>query len=196
MKAHIAPYQFSDYREYLRDALKANGFSYRSFAAKYGSIVSFITLAQTLSKGKAGTKNRPMRNLSPEIVARLGRVFRLSEDEISYLVLLKLENDAQTLPGQYGGAYVENLRAQIRERKERAVRAESIVDSAVHNFSKTTLALAELFEQLPEGRREKLLEEFLQESKGVVSRMGRRPGVRALQQAMQKLEALRGIGLN
>jgi hypothetical protein len=161
MKAHIAPYQFSDYREYLREALKANGFSYRSFAAKYASIVSFITLAQTLSKGRAGTKNRPMRNLSPETVARLGRVFRLSDKEISYLVLLKLENDAEALPGQYGGAYVENLRAQIRERKEQAMRGESAAADAPPNFSKSALAVAELFEQLPAGRREKLLEELL-----------------------------------
>lgn len=55
MTKRISPYQFEDHREFVRQALKAKGFSYRSFAAKHGSVVSFITLAMTLSKGRSAS---------------------------------------------------------------------------------------------------------------------------------------------
>lgn len=194
MKQRISPFQFSNYRDFLRTALKEKGFSYRSFTARHGDVVSFMMLAQTLSKGRSGSENKPMRNLSPETVARLGKTLKLRDDEISYLVLLKLENDCAVLPGPFGSTYQDTLKALIREQKSKIMHGTIGVSTSKKRFSQASETIAEFLDLLPDRPKSRLTRELIVEGKGILSRQKRRAGVRNLASIIQKLESLVSMG--
>lgn len=194
MKHRISPYNFSSYRDFLREALKENGFSYRTFAAKHGEIISYIMLAQTLTRGKSGTENRPMRNISPETLARIGKVFKLRDDEITYLVLLKLENDSGALPGLHGYTYMDVIKGLLREQKRKITHRDRKISKSRERHSQTAETIAEFFDLLPDGAKHRLSRELLVEGKGVLSRHKRKAGVKSLASTIQRLERLVNAG--
>ena len=194
MKQRISPFQFSTYRDFLRAALKEKGFSYRSFAKKHGDVISFITIAFTLSKGRSGTKSKPMRNLSPETLARLGKVLKLKEDEITFLILLKLENDSDVLPGPHGSAYMDCIRSLIREQKYLQNQSTNKPSTGKQKHSSTAYTVAELLDLLPGAAKQRLAGEILLESKGILARQRRKAGVKAMSSAISKLEDLVSLG--
>ena len=194
MKQRISPFQFSNYRDFLRSALKEKGFSYRSFAQKHGEVISFITLAFALSRGRSGTKNKPMRNLSPETLARLGKVLKLKEDEITFLILLKLENDSEVHPGPYGGAYLECIRSMIREQKYLQGQSTNKPSTSKQRYSTTAYTVAELLDLLPEPAKQRLTGEILLESKGILARQKRKAGVKTMASVIGKLDGLVRLG--
>ncbi len=194
MKQRISPFQFSNYRDFLRAALKEKGFSYRSFAQKHGEVISFITLAFALSRGRSGTKNKPMRNLSPETLARLGKVLKLKEDEITFLILLKLENDSEVHPGPYGGAYLECVRSMIREQKYLQNQSTNKPSTGKQRYSATAYTVAELLDLLPGPAKHRLTGEILLESKGILARQKRKAGVKTMASVIGKLDDLVRLG--
>lgn len=196
MKNHISPFQFSNYREFLRVALKARGYSYRSFSDKHGDIVSRIMLAQTLTQGRTGTQNRPMRNLSPETLARIGKVLRLKDQEITFLVLLKLENDSGLMPGLYGSTYIDIMKSLIREHRFRATDGDQSEGTGGKKYSPAAQILAELFDLFPSMAKIRLAREMLLEGRGILSRQKRRAGLKAMTTGIQQLEKLISAGLN
>lgn len=196
MKRRISPFGFTNYRDFLREALKEKGFSYRSFAAKHGDVISFIMLAQALTRGKSGTENRPMRNISPEMLARLGKILKLREDEITYLILLKLENDSGIMPGLYGSAYIDAIKGLIREQKSKMTHGVSNSFTKRTRFSQAAETIAEFMDLLPEAAKLRLSREILVEGKGILSRQKRKAGVKKLASIIQRLERLVSMGLS
>lgn len=195
MKQRISPFQYSSYREFLRVALKEKGHSYRSFAAKHGDVISFIMLAQSLSRGRSGTESRPMRNISPETLARLGKVLKLGEDEITFLLLLKMENDSVTLPGVYGSAYIDNVRTMIKEQKNKLTHGANEKSSHRARYSQSAETIAEFMDLLPEAAKLRLSREILVEGKGILSRQKHKAGVKKLASVIQRLERLVSMGI-
>ncbi len=195
MKQHISPFPFTEYRDFLRAALKANGFTYRSFTKKHGEVVSFIMLAQTLSRGRSGTKNKPMRNLSAETLARLGKALRLKDEEVTYLILLKLENDSEVFPGPYGNAYMDCIRALIQNYKYSQIQLPNKQGAGAVKLSKTAETIGELIDLLPDSSKRKVNKEILDESRGVQARQKRRPGLQRMASVIQRLETLANLGM-
>lgn len=196
MKQRISPYQFTNYRDFLREALKEKGHSYRSFAAKHGDVISFIMLAQALTRGKSGTENRPMRNISPESLARIGKVLKLRDDEITFLILLKMENDSAAMPGIYGSAYMDSVRGMIREQKTKITHRASEKSPGRARFSQSAETIAEFMDLLPEAAKQRLSREILVEGKGILSRQKRKAGVKKLASVIQRLERLVSMGVS
>jgi hypothetical protein len=191
MKQRVSPYRFLDHREFLREALKEKGYSYRSFAAKHGGIVSFNMLSLCLSKGKSGTESRPMRNFSPELLAQIGGVLKLKDDEIAFLVLLKFENDASVVAGAGGAAYRDAVRRLVREQKAK----QSGFGAPAGRRSKSADLIAEFFDRLPSSAKQKLAEKLVSEGKIIIGRHKRIPGVETLNSIIQKLDTLPNFGL-
>jgi hypothetical protein len=194
MKQRISPYLFDDHREFIRQALKESGSSYRMFAAKHAGIISLSQLALCLSKGKAGTKSRPMRNFSPELLATLGKVFRLTEDEISYLLLLLWANNSEVLPGPYGSTYSDCLNGMLAEKKSKQFQTAIKSGAAKTRYTPTADTVAQLLDKLPAELKVKLTRDILKASKVVLSRQRHKPGVRTLTSVIDRLGELLAQG--
>lgn len=190
MKNHFRVFQYADYRQLLREGVKSKGFSYRTFSARHAHIVSFGMLAAALSKGRSGTKNKPARTFSVETVARIGKTLRFTEDELLYLVMLKLENDAEVLPGVYGGTFSELTRKLLGQHRERVETKIPKLKGEQYSSSPITLAAADLIDALPETTRARVSSEILPAAKAVLSRQRKKPGVRTLALTIERLEEL------
>lgn len=195
MKQRISPFQFDDHREFIRQALKNAGYSYRGFTAKHGDVIAFVTLAMALTKGRSGTKNKPMRNFSPEMLARVGKALKLTEDEIGHLILLKFENDAETVQGPYGGAYSDSIRKLVRENKSRQIQSANKQGTTKTHYSQTGQAVAQLLDKVPNQFRSRIVKELVNESKVIVARQRNKAGVKAITSLIEKLENLLGLGV-
>jgi len=147
-------------------------------------------LAQALTRGRTGNQNRPMRNISPETLARIGKVLRLKEQEITYLVLLKLENDSGVMSGLYGSAYIDVMKTLIREYRTKASAVGIKESRDSKNFSPVALILAELFDLFPGTAKIRLAREVLLEGKGILHRHKRRAGITDLAARIQMLDKL------
>lgn len=188
MKAKPSPFAFADHREFLRALLKEKDFSYRKFADRHGDVASFDLLASALSKGRTGTKSRPRRDFSAVTLARLGKTLGLSDLEVDQLLLLKLQNDAEVHPGQFGDAYVESLKRLARlARSRRDRKAES---SATREFSELAEVVATLIEMTPATSVPAFARGILRESRVVLARNRSRPGGRAIARQVDRLAEL------
>jgi uncharacterized protein (TIGR02147 family) len=90
-KATAAIFEYSDYREFLRDAYRARKSANRNFSYRY--IASKVGLdAGSLSRILGGD-----RRLDPEIALRLARIFGLNPGEQEFFETLVLYGQAKTL---------------------------------------------------------------------------------------------------
>jgi hypothetical protein len=194
MKQRISPFEFDDHREFLRQALKTMGFSYRSFAAKHHEIVSFNLLAMALSKGKSGKENKPMRNFSPEMLARIGKALKLSDDEVTYLLLLLWANNSEVLEGVYGSAHSDCVRRLLKEQKTKQFHTNALSTPPRSKYSVTANTVAYLLDSLPARSRVTLTKGILEESKVVQARQRNKAGVKAITSAIERLSELLAQG--
>ena len=188
-------YNYDNYREFLADWLKANGYTYRSFAERYGDIVSFIAVAKTLSKGKSGQRPQGQYRMSAETLARLGKAMRLTDAELRHLVLLKLENDADRLPGTGGGAYQQAMRHLVAENRNLVAEIDDEKAGVKHRSgSESGRLLVDFFELLPTRFRTRILEEIILQGRVYASRQSGKAGVKAVRTLLQRLEEVRDMG--
>lgn len=190
MKTKLNVLKHSDYRQLLREALKLNEFSYRTFAKKHSNIVSFSMLGAALSKGRGGLKNKPARTFSVETVTRIGKALRLSENELLYLSLLKIENDAETLPGLNGATFAELMKKLVSEQAEKIRCAEGKLKHEQYSYSSIAHATAQLIDALPDAAKQKVASEIIPAAKSVLARQRKKPGVRTLALNLGRLEEL------
>lgn len=193
MKRTVVAFQFASYREFLREALKANGFTYVSFAAKHKEIVGSATLAAALSRGRTGMGDRPARNISPETLARIGKALKLDDRELTYLLLLKLENDGEAFSGLYGSVYLDCMRKLIPIYKSSVFDKHSTQKTKIKH-SETASTVAQLLDFLPAGARSKILQRIIPESKAFLGRQKNKPGIKPLHKFIDRLEALSAMG--
>lgn len=194
MKKKITAFEYNDHRDLIRALLQEKGFSYRSFAAKHGDIASFDLLASALSRGRTGTKNKPRRDFSPITLTRLGKTLKLSDEECTYLALLKLENDAEVAPGPHGNIYKECLQRLIREHKVRQPMSTNRPHSAKSSYSETANTVAKLLDTLPAMRKAKFAQEILSEARVALARQRHKPGAKALSAVIDRLKELVDLG--
>jgi hypothetical protein len=190
MRTQFQALKHTDYRQLLRDALKSKGYSYRSFSSKHSDIVSFGMLGAALSKGRGGLKNKPSRTFSPETVARIGKALKLSEDELFHLALLKIENDAEILPGQHGGLFSQMMKTIVAEQRERLDVKTNKLKHEQFSYSSIASAAAQLIDALPDQAKAKVVSELLPAAKAVLARQRKKPGVRTLSLNLNRLEEL------
>lgn len=188
MRDAFNTFSFSDYRLLIREAIKSRRYSYRSFALKHGDIVSFGMLAGALSRGRGGTKSKPLRNFSLEKLTQIGKALKLSDDELKYLLLLKLENDCEVFVGPHGSACSDLLKRMLAEQQERTRKKAHSEQEDI--YSLVGLAVAKLVEALPEGSQRRLIAEILPPAKAILSRQRKKPGVRTLALHIERLEEL------
>lgn len=194
MQRRISPFQFDDHREFLRQALKEGGFSYTSFAAKFGEIVSRPLLAFALSKGRSGSKNKPLRNFSPETLARIGKALKLTDPEIDYLLLLLWDNNSEVLAGPYGSAYSESLKRLIREHKSRQSLPANGQPLGKFRHSETAQVVAQLLDTLSPQAKLKLAREIHAESRVALARQRNKAGVKTITSVIERLGELVTLG--
>lgn len=188
-------FKYNNYRLFMADWLKDRGFSYRSFAERYSSFVSMIALAKLLSKGRSGGEPKANYNMAPESVARLGKAMGLPAEELRQLILLRLENDAETLPGQHGSAYKRELKRLMEEnRMQVAEAAGKRPAESPKEGSETAVLLYEFFELLPSRNRARALEEIIMQGRVYAGRQAGKPGVRKLQSLLERLNHLMEMG--
>lgn len=188
-------FKYNNYRIYLSDWLKDKGFSYRSFADRYSSFVSMIALAKLLSKGKTGNEPKANYKMSPEAVARLGKAMGMPSEELRQLILLRLENDADTLPGQHGSAYKRELKRLLEENRTQVAEAASKRAAEEPKVgSETASLLYEFFELLPSRNRVRALEEIIMQGRVYAGRQAGKPGVRKLESLLERLDHLMEMG--
>lgn len=170
-------FSYPSYRSYLRDLLKAKGYSYRSFAERYKQIVSFISLAKALSQGRGKMQKKPGYNMSAETLARLGSALQLSEEELGYLVLLKLENDAEQYKGAYGGTLRRIAQGLL----------EKYVNEGEESSSSDT-QISELFHLLPSHYQKKILSDAIVQGEIYISRQKGKPGTKKIEELIEEIK--------
>jgi hypothetical protein len=190
MSALKSVFSYTDYRQLIRDALESKGYSYRSFSEKHPNVAKFSMLGAALSKGRGGTKFKPARTFSAETLARLGRVLKFNEAEITHLILLKFENEAEVLPGTYGGTFLEIAKALLNEHRLRSQTKNQMVKDEQYSHSDLSRAAASVIDALPESSRKKVAAEILPAAKAVLSRQRKKPGVRTLASNIERFEEL------
>lgn len=183
-------FSYADYRQLIRDTLKSRGYSYRSFSSKHPQVAKFSMLGAALSKGRGGTKSKPARTFSAESLARIGRVLKFSDDELSFLLLLKFENEAVSLPGGYGGTFSEISKNLLNDFRLRAQTKDQVLKDEQYNQSSLGVAVSRVIDALPEGSRKKVAAEMLPAAKAVLSRQRKKPGVRTLALNISRFEEL------
>ncbi len=104
-KPDRAFYQYDDYREYLRDVLARKRMTYARLSKNHSDIVGVDTIKRLLAKQKRRGDFRRSCSISNERLADLLSALRIPEQEASYVLLLKLENDAATEPGGCKGRF-------------------------------------------------------------------------------------------
>ena len=171
-------FSYRNYRSFLRDLMKAKGYSYRSFAERYSQIVSFIALAKALSQGRGKMLKKPTYNMSAETLARLGSALRLSEQELQYLILLKLENDAEQYKGPYGDAFRRLMQGLLEKQNKKTI--ETPTSSGTK--------LSELFECLPSRYQEKILSDAILQGQVYLGRQKGKPGVKKIERILEELK--------
>ncbi len=188
-------FKYNNYRIYLADWLKNRGFSYRAFAERYSSFVSIIALAKLLSKGRTGGEPKGNYKMAPETLARLGKAMGMPSEELRQLILLRLENDAETLPGQHGSVYKRELRHLLEENRVQVAEVEGEHSAEVlRGGSESSLLLYEFFELLPSRNRARALEEIIMQGRIYASRQSGKPGVGKLQSLLERLSRLMEMG--
>lgn len=189
-------FQYQSYRRYIRDWLKLNDFTYRTFAERYKTFVSFIALAKLLAQGKEG-KDRSHYKMSPEIIARLGKIMRLSDDELKHLILLRLENDSENLSGQYGTIYRQIMRRFINEHKNFVEQSKNYNSTSAPKEelqgSEISRLVFEIFELFPKSYQQHCLEEIIFQGRSYAARQAGKPGVKALHTVLTRLDKYREI---
>lgn len=194
MKTPINIFVYTSYRQFLADWLKEKGLSYRAFAARFAGAISLIALAKLLSRGRSRGEERGDYRISPEALARLGRHMHLSYDELRHLILLRLENDAEVLPGQYGSSFQQTMRDLVAENRLKKSEKEQAGPNATGGGTETGIKLFELFEVLPNRLRLRLLEEAVLQGKIYAARQTGKTGVKALQSLLRELNRLKDMG--
>ena len=195
MKSDINIFTYDNYRIYLSDLLKQKGYSYRSFTDRFGHIVSLIALAKTLSKGRGGKGPRQIYRMSPEMLTQLGRALRIPESELRHLILMRLHNDAEIYSGQYGSSFQQMMGRLVKESRLTAGLMEHPKVKLKHSSnSETGGVLLEIFELLPSRFRVRVLEEFTHQAKIYATRQTGKPGVKAFQSLLKRLNRLREMG--
>ena len=172
-------FSYLDYRSFLRDILKSRGYSYRSFTERYKQIVSFIALAKALSQGRGKMQKKPSYNMSAETLARLGAALQLSEKELEYLVLLKLENDSEQYKGVYGNALRRVIQGLLEKREKKELKKNTSEDTKI----------SELFQLLPSRYQQKILTEATLQGRVYVSRQKGKPGTKKIELLLKNLES-------
>jgi hypothetical protein len=107
--------RYKSYRQFLFDHLRAEGLSYRAFAARYGTYVSFPFLSKLLRRDANGGFKREV-NMRPERLAALLKILGLSQSEISHLMLVRLEEDQKSGTYRHAAAFSQTLRTWQRGR--------------------------------------------------------------------------------
>ena len=188
-------YSYNNYREFLVDWLQAHDLTYRDFALRYRDFISFIALAKLLSHAKSAQRSEGAYRISPEALARLGKAMGLKSDELEYLILLRLENDAARVDGQFGDAYQKILSNLSNNAKRQTAKKLSIKRrEGKGNHSQTSSKIAELIDVFPSRMRQKLLEEALLQGKIYAARQSGKPGVRSTLSLLEELAQLKELG--
>jgi transcriptional regulator with XRE-family HTH domain len=186
MAQHISLFEYTDYRQLLRDAIKSRGLTYRSFSDKFGDVASYSTIASTLN-AKYG--DRPPRTLSFEALCSIAKSLRFSDEEVKFLVLLKLENDAEVRDGSHGTAFSNAASTLLLEYRDKSnSRGADLANSA--SMSPFVSACASLIELLPIRFKARIADKILVESRVEISRHHRRPGIKNVIDAAKRLERL------
>ena len=92
------PLRYTCYRKFLCDFMAAKGLSYRAFALRYGTYISFPFLSKLVRRNPASQFVREV-NARPEKLAALFKAMGLEAREISHLILCRLNSDQA--PGHY-----------------------------------------------------------------------------------------------
>lgn len=188
-------FRYTNYRLFLLDWLESQGYSYRSFCARFSSFVSTIALAKLLSRGKRKKEPLGTYRMAPESLARLAKAMGLGPAEIRHLLLLRLENDADELPGKYGTTYKREMRQLVEENREAAAHQEVGAGTiAQQSGSESASLLYEFFELLPSRSRQSALEEVILLGRIYAGRQAGKPGVKRLQSLLDRMERLYEMG--
>ncbi|MBY0471182.1 hypothetical protein K2X30_08455 [bacterium] len=182
----ISVFKYKNYRTFLSDWIKAKGFSYRTFAKKYGHIVSLNALARTLSRGNSKNRAPSSYRMSPETLAQLGKAIGLKEDEVTYLILLRLQNESESRSGPHGSALGKSLQSMLRVHEEKTLAPKA--DPQARDLDGISLLCAEVFQQLPHVQRLKVADRLLREARVFVSRQTSRIGIKAFEQKTHRVE--------
>jgi hypothetical protein len=146
MKQLPNPYSYSDYREYIKDALKALGLTYKQFCTKHSKVVGLPALGQMLS-------NRNYR-MGLETYHGILKTFRLNEREEAHLTLLRIENDIVSSEKSSEGA-----RATLKNLLD--LNRSSDSTAVTSTLSSESLQMAEAFEILPDYLKERIINETI-----------------------------------
>ncbi len=146
MKQLPNPYDYSDYRIYIRDALRKAGLTYQRFCARNAKTVSFPALGQMMS-------NRGYR-MGLEAFHRVLRALGLGRRECAHLILLRLENDV---------ASEERNAGEVRTILREVLELNRVYGGSrdVFAVSENSLRVAETFEMLPDYLQVRVLNEII-----------------------------------
>lgn len=115
--------------------------------------------------------------------------FSGSDDEISYLVLIRFENDGETYPGPFGSAYLDSIKSLLRMIKARQNPARSKGSKKNKKLSATSETVAELLDLLPVSAKARISKEILVEAKASLSRHKGKGGLKTISSVVYKLES-------
>ena len=189
----VSIYSYRHYRPLLDDLLKGNNLSYRAFAELSDNLVSFPTLAKVLIKDPKG-QYKQNQNLSPEKLAMVLKFFGYNRDEIRYGLLLRFENDTQALPQQGGSLCKVILTQTLQQSRSQSGGPSAWTKSSKKDFaspgqlSPTALALARLYDQIPDNFRKRLLAATLREASVALERQKSLPGLARIRSLVNELK--------
>lgn len=101
--------KYNCYRSYLVDYLSYHGYTYRSFAVKYGAYLSFPMLSKVLRRDGRGNFIKEV-SIKPERLAALLRAMDLPMKSVAHLILCRLENDQQVGRYRYSSVFNQILK--------------------------------------------------------------------------------------
>lgn len=175
-------YTFDNYRDFIVKRIDEMGYSQRAFAQRHHEIVSRVALAKLLARGKGAQKRTASYRMSPEKLGQLGKALGLKEKELTYFILLRLENDSDAISGRNGLACRRVYQTLLKElKKGRSSDKPSASPS-------TASPLFELMDILPSTRQKKVIREAVKQGSIQIGRMHGRPGRKQLTELVQKLE--------
>ena len=182
---------YESYRDYLREFLEDNGFSYRAFAKQFRPYISLNSLERLLSKGRG--KSTAGYRISPDSLARLGKAMGLPESELAHLILLKMENDADEFPGPHGNAYKRLTQKLVKEHRARAT--PRLQAGERKKISASGEAIAALFDELDGLRRREIAQTVVKQANIFIGRQSGKIGIKAVTTRIEQVHKLSVMGL-
>jgi hypothetical protein len=120
---------YTCYRKFLRDYLKSQGYSYRAFSRRFSAYVSFPYLSKLLRQNARHEFIAEM-SMRPERLSALLKAIGLNQEEITHLILCRLDSDQSSGRYRHSSTFSQVLDSLHGDKVSRQ-KKKTLIDAAL-----------------------------------------------------------------